>query len=284
MPPTNMYPVKPASSSLSSSSGNLRIGQGQSFSYALPQGWRVGEDGQFALTLIAPDNKALTVMVGNAGFPLNYPPSQFVYEKLLAIRPENLRLSQPKQATPVAGFSYAYEFEVAYVIQGAPCRGVVKCHVAPAYDMCVMAMTAALSDATQWSGYASWLPLVADQISATNGAAFGMRGIMAQNLQNSTAYAEAARQYRDWSQRNWQQVTDERNTSVDRRNFESRENLGAVQTYTNPYDSRVPVQLPSQYRYFWVDRQGNILGTDDPTANPNTGSTGDWSQMQRYRP
>jgi len=147
-----------------------------------------------------------------------------------------------------------------------------------------MAMTAALSDATQWSGYASWLPLVADQISATNGAAFGRRGIMAQNLRNSTAYAEAARQYRDWSHRNWQQVTDERNTSVDRRNFESRENLGAVQTYTNPYDSRVPVQLPSQYRYFWVDRQGNILGTDDPTANPNVGSTGDWSQMQRYRP
>jgi hypothetical protein len=33
------------------------------FSYALPEGWRVGEDGQFALTLIAPDNKAITMMV-----------------------------------------------------------------------------------------------------------------------------------------------------------------------------------------------------------------------------
>jgi len=106
-------------------------GHGQFFSYALPQGWRVGEDGQFALTLIAPDNKALTVMVGNAGFAPNYLPSQFVYEKLLAIRPENLRLSQPKQATPVAGFSYAYEFEVAYAIQGAPCRGVVKLPCGP---------------------------------------------------------------------------------------------------------------------------------------------------------
>jgi hypothetical protein len=65
-----------------------------------------------------------------------------------------------------------------------------------------MALTAALSTADQWGGYASWLPQVADQVSATNGAAFGMRGIMQQNLQNSKAFGEAARQYRDWSQKN----------------------------------------------------------------------------------
>jgi len=66
---------------------------------------------------------------------------------------------------------------------------------------------------------------VADQVSATNGGAFGMRGVMQQNLQNSAAIGEAARQYRDWSQKNWQQVTDDRNASQDRRNFAMRENL-----------------------------------------------------------
>lgn len=201
----------------------------------------------------------------------------------MAIRPDNLRIGPPKQVTPIAGFAHAYQFEVTYFAGGSPCRGLAKCNIAPAYDSAVMAMTAALSDASQWQGYSSWLPLVADQISAIDGAAFGRRGIMAQNLQNSVAYAEAARQYRDWSQRNWQRVTNDRNASEDRRNSQFRENLGAVQTYTNPYDTRVPLELPTTYQYFWVDRQGNILGTNDPSANPNSGSTADWRQMPRQK-
>jgi len=284
-PSPKLFPVQPVSSgSTPSVSRELHVGQGRFFSYALPQGWRVGEDGQFALTLVAPDSKALTLMVGNAGLPLNYPPERFVQDKLMALGPQNLQISQPKTSTPITGFNRAYQFEVTYEIQGAPCRGLVKCHVATAYDMSVMAMTAALSDATQWSGYSNWLPLVADQIAATDGAAFGSRGIMQQNLKNSASFAEAARQYRDWSQRNWQQVTDERNASVDRRNSEFRENLGAVQTYLNPYNEGVTLELPTRYQFYWMDRQGNILGTDDPGANPNVGSTGEWLQLGRYRP
>ena len=279
-----MYPVKPVASRSATPALDLRLAKGQYFTYAVPQGWRVGEDGQFALTLLSPDNKALTIMVGNAGLPLNYPPAKFVTEKLMAIRPANLRIGQQSQASPSAGFSRAYQFDVSYTIGGAPCRGIVKCNVAPAYDSAVMAMTGALSDAGQWSMYASWLPMVADQVSATNGAAFGMRGIMAQNLQNSTAYAEASRRYREWSQRNWQQVTNDRNASEDRKIFHIRENLGGIQTYDNPYDSRTPFELPTNYQHFWVDRQGNILGTNDPSANPNTGSTGDWKKMQRHKP
>jgi hypothetical protein len=286
--PPNMFPVKalPSGSAAGSkpAAKDLRIARGQFFSYALPEGWRVGEDGQFALTLLAPDSKALTIMVGNAGLPRNYPPGQFVHDKLMAIRPEALRIGEPRPASPATGFASAFQFDVAYMVRNVPCRGVVKCNVAPAYDTAVMAMTGALSEASQWAGYSSWLPLVADQISATNGAAFGMRGIMAQNLQNSTAYAEAARQYRDWSQRNWQQVTDARNASEDRKNFQVRENLGGIQTYVNPYDTRTPLELPATYQYFWVDRQGNILGTNDSSANPNSGSTADWKQMPRRRP
>lgn len=102
--------------------------------------------------------------------------------------------------------------------------------------------------------------------------------------ENSTAYAEAARQYREWSQRNWQQVTADRNASQDRKNFHVRENLGAIQTYVNPYDTRVPLELPTTYPYFWIDRQGNVLGTNDPSADLNSGSNAEWKQMQRHRP
>jgi hypothetical protein len=31
-------------------------------------------------------------------------------------------------------------------------------------------------------------------------------------------------------------------------------------------------------------RRSNYLGTDDPSINPNTGSTGDWKQMQPRKP
>ena len=279
--PKGMFEVQPVSRSAATPAAKLSLAAGQFFNYALPQGWRVGEDGQFALTLVAPDSKALTIMVGNAGMPLNYPPAQFVYQKLMSLRPEGLQLSAPRAAQPITGFAQAYEFQVMYSISGVPCRGVATLHVAPAYDSAVMAMTAALSEARQWMGYASWLPLVASQVSARNGAAFGMRGVMAQNLQNSTAYAEAARQYRDWSQRNWQAVTDGRNASQDRNNTQFREALGGVQTYVNPHDTRTPVELPDTYQHFWVNEQGTILGTNDPSIDPNSASTKDWRRMPK---
>jgi hypothetical protein len=281
--PKNMFPVRPVTSRGPQSAPSLQIGTGQFFSYALPPGWRVGEDGQFALTLVAPDQRALTVMVGNAGLPNNYPPGQFVYEKLSSLRPDSLQLGQPRQAQPVAGFTHAYQFDVSYVMRGVPCRGSAKCHIYVAYDSTVMAMTAALSEARQWPGYSSWLPLVADQISATNGGAFGRRGIMAQNLRNSMAYAEAARQYREWSQRNWQQVTDDRNASVDRRAAQVRDNLGGVQPYDHPFGASGPVEMPTTYKYYWVDNHGNYLGTDDPSANPNVGANSEWRPMRPHR-
>jgi len=259
----------------------LEIGTGRYFSYALPQGWRLGEDGQFALTLVAPGNKAITVMAGNAGLSPGYNPGRFVWEELMAMRPQNLQLGQPRAAKPVSGFSQAAEFDVSYAVGGIAFRGVAKCNVHAAYDTAVMAMTAAISEAGQWPGYVKWLPQVADQISAVNGAAFGARGVMAQNLQNSMAYAEAARNYREWSRQNWQQVTDARQASQDRRNDTFRETLGGVQPYLNPFGEAQKVELPLTYKNYWMDRQGNVIGTDDPTANPNQGSTTEWRQMKR---
>jgi hypothetical protein len=285
--PAKFVPVKPlarAGQAVSNSvrpAGELRIGQGRFFSFALPPGWHVGEDGQFALTLVAPDNKTLTLMVGNAGMQPNYPPAQFAYDKLSAMQPQNLQLGAPSRARPVAGFQQAVEFDVNMFTQGISYRGVAKVSVAPAYDSSTMALTAALSPADQWRSYASWLPNVADQISALNGAAFGMRGIMQGNLQNSVAYGEAARKYRDWSQNNWQQATDQRNDSQERKNFAVRENLGGVQTFSNPYQTNRPVELPMTHKYYWTDQQGRFVGTDDPSADPNVSSGGDWRKMER---
>jgi hypothetical protein len=284
--PPQMVVVKPISRSTAAPTPrDLEIIRGRYFSYALPQGWRVGEEGQFALTLIAPDRHAFTLMVGNAGMLPNYPLDRFVREKLAAIRPQNLRLSAGRQVVPRAGFHHAAEFDVAYTSQlGIPSRGVVKCNVARSYDTALIVMIGAFSVESQWSDYASWLPLSAEQIAATDGAAFGRRGIMAQNLQLSKEYGEATRAYREWSQQNWQQVTAQRQAAEGRKNYYERENLGSSKAYTNPYDSSVSVDLPQAYKYYWANRQGTYVGTNDPSVNPNDGSTGEWKPLPLQRP
>jgi hypothetical protein len=259
----------------------LQIVRGQYFTCVLPEGWKIGEDGQFALSMIAPDQKAFTLMVGNSGLFPDYTPYQFVYDKLMAIRPENLQIGNGQAVQPIVGFQQAYAFAVTYAIGGVPCQGEVKCHVAPYYGGQTMAMTAALSEARQWSGYSQWLPLVADQIAAHDGAAFGMRGVMQQNIDNSRAYAEAAKHYREWSQQNWQAVTDDRNSRQDRQQKEFRENIGAVQTYSNPYANGQSLELTTQYQYFWIDQKGTILGSNDPGINPNQGSTSAWKLLEK---
>lgn len=261
----------------------LRISQTAYFSFALPPGWRVGEDGQFALTLVAPDRQAMTVLVGNSGLQPQYPPMRFAWEKLSALRPQNLQFGQAKQVQAAAGFAQAMAFEVSYGMNGQVWRGVARVSVAPAYDSATMALSGAFATAEQWPGHAPWLPQVALQVAATNGGAFGQRGIMAQNLRNSTAYAEAARDYRQWSQQNWQQVVDQRNASQDRRNFAVRENLGGVQAFADPYGNTQPRELPTGHKYYWADRQGRIWGSNDPSADPNAGGTGEWRRMERVQ-
>jgi hypothetical protein len=60
-----------------------------------------------------------------------------------------------------------------------------------------------------------------------------------------------------------------------------RENLGGVQTFANPYGTSQPVELPTTHTYYWTDRQGRMVGTNDPSADPNVGSTGEPSTSAR---
>lgn len=256
---------------------------GQCFSYALPQGWRVIEEGQFAVVLCAPDNTALTIMAGNSGLPVFYNPGQFVYEKLMATQPIHLWMSQPRPAQPIFDWAIAYEFDYTYTHSGIPCRGIAKCSIAPSYGMCTMAVTCAASHASCWASYAEWLPGVASHVAVRHGSAFGAQGIMAQNLDISRMEGQQAREHREWSQRTWEDVRRQRDVSVAAQNHHLRENLGSVGTWTNPYGYPV-MELPQTHHYFWINRQGQVYGTDSPSDNPNMGSTNDWARMNRYQP
>lgn len=257
--------------------------QGPCFRYTVPAGWRVVEDGQFAVVLMAPDERAITTMVGNVGLPTNYNPAQYVSDKLSQTGLGNLRFGQARPAQPVFGFPSAWEFDVDYVVGGIVCRGVAKCSVAPNYDFCTMVMTWAASEASQWPRYASWLPQVAGQVEVTNSAAFGASGIAQQNLQNSIALGEQARRNREHSQQQWADVTRQRGDSQDRNNADFREALDGVKRYDNPYDNR-PIDLPSSNTVYWVNPvTGQIVGDPNPSFDPRTATDSNWQPLKPVR-
>jgi GNAT superfamily N-acetyltransferase len=261
----------------------MEVRSGRFFKFAVPAGWRVQEEGQFAVVLVAPDNGALTVMTGNTGLPANYPPGQFLQDKLRQLQVQNVRTGPASMARPMAGCSTAWQVDYTYSVNGVPCRGVAKVSVAPTYDMCSMVVTLAASQEVQWAGYASWLPEAAEQVAALNGAAFGARGVMQQNLANSVNLGEQARRNREWSAATWADVNKGKAESQDRNNAQFREALGNVQSYTNPYDAAKVVELPTTFTNYWVNRQGRIVGTNDPSEDPNRGSTEQWSRMAPQR-
>lgn len=257
--------------------------QGQCFRFTVPAGWQVVEEGQFAVVLRAPDQRAITTMVGNVGLPTNYNPGQYVSDRLSQIGLENLRFGQARPAAPVFGFPSAWDFDVDYSVGGIACRGVARCSVAPNYDFCTMVMTWAASEATQWASYAAWLPDVAGQVEVTSSAAFGASGIAQQNLQNSIALGEQARRNRESSERQWADVTRQRNESQDRNNEDFRQALGGVQRYDNPFENR-PVDLPATNTVYWIHlTTGRILGDPNPSFDPRTATDSNWQPMKTTR-
>jgi hypothetical protein len=257
------------------------VRQGQYFRYAVPGGWQVMEDGQFAVVLMAPDRSAITTMVGNVGLPSNYSPAQYVFEKLSQAGLSDLRLGDGRAASPAFGFPSAWEFDVAYSVGGAACRGLARCSVAPNYDFCTMVMTWAAAEASQWPAYATWLPDLAAQAQVTNSAAFGASGIAQQNLQNSIALGEQARRNREYSAEQWADVTRQRGASQDRNHADFREAMGAVQSYYDPYENRA-VELPSSNTVYWVhSTSGRIVGDPNPSFDPRTSTDADWKPLRR---
>ncbi|MFO0628932.1 MAG: hypothetical protein U0325_25375 [Polyangiales bacterium] len=259
----------------------VELRQGMCFRYALPAGWSVVEDGPFAVVLVDGARRAVVALVGNAGLPLGYPPHQYVYERLQGIGPEGLQLGSPRAAPPLDGFASAWAFDLAYAVQGAPCLGVACCHLAPAYDSVVMAVTWAASDAPRWAWHAAWLPALTAHFAATNAGAFGARGVMAQNLTNAAAFGQQLQAHRDASHAMWAEVAQQRDASVAQQHDAFRQALGGVERYDNPVTGRA-VELSNRYAAYWVHPvSGEIVGGADASFDPRTPHDVAWQRLRR---
>lgn len=255
---------------------------GRFFRFALPAGWNVQENSNL-ICITSPDQRAAIMTVGLAGLMQPFTPDQFVQ---YALQMQSMQLTgfiNGRQVPPAPGCSSAGQFELTYTTNGIPCHGIAVCNVAVGYGQCNASMTIAAARVEAWPEFRAWLPQVAAEVTPAGSQTYMAGQIASNNLQNSIQLGEHFRAVNDYTQAQWQQVTNERWASDERRNFEFRENLGAIQTFTNPYDNHRLVELSTQYRFYWVNRKGEIAGSDDPGFDPRTGSTEEWTPMPRYR-
>lgn len=258
--------------------------QGRCFSFVVPAGWQVAEEGQFAVVLVRQDRCAITVMMGNAGIPMGYPPGQYAWDQLARLGYMNLAFTNERSARPALGLPQAVEYDVDYMVAGDHCHGVAKVSVAPSYDSSTMVMTWAATRAFEWGNHAGWLPRLAEEVRITSGAAFGASGIMQQNLQTSQAFGQQLQQHRDWSQDLQAGVQQERDAAQARQQFEWRQAVSGQDRYDNPYTHQ-PIDLPSTNAVYWVNRAtGQIVGDPNPTFDPRSASDSSWEPLRRAPP
>lgn len=262
----------------------LTIQQGQCFAFALPQGWQVAEEGQFAVTCVRADRCAITLMVGNAGLPLGTPPAQYAFDTLARMQLQQLRFGPPRPAAPALGCAQAQEHEVDYQVNGDACHGVAKVSVTPSYDGCTMVLTWAATRAAEWPAHAGWLPRVAEQVQVTSGAAFGARGVMQQNLSHSIALGQQLQQHRAWSAQMQADVQRQRDAVAARQQLGLQEVLSGQTRYDDPYTGRT-LDLPSANAVYWINPvTGQIVGDASPSFDPRTPQDANWQPMQRAAP
>lgn len=256
--------------------------QSQYFRFAYPEGWTLNEHTN-GLFLNAPDGSAAIMHVGLVGMLQPFTPDQFVCHVLAMHQMFQPRFLSGQPIQPPPGCSSAGMFELTYVTNGIPCQGHVVSYIALGYNQCNGSMTLSASSVQGWPAVRNWLPQVAAHVQP-GGMQTYMAGQVAADNQRSTAeFGQRLSEYNSWSQNLQQQTTNERWQSQDRNNFHFRENLGNVSTFDNPYLSR-PVELPTTYSHYWVNRQGQIVGSNDPGYDPRVGSTQDWIPMPRTRP
>jgi hypothetical protein len=259
-----------------------QIVQGQCFQFVVPAGWRVVEQGQFAVVQADANQQAVAMMVGNCGFPPGYNPVQYAYEKLSGGGP--VQLGQPRQGQPVANFQNAVDVDYRYAVNGVPCVGIATVSYRQGYGQTDFVLTAGAAQEQYWPSFASWLPGLAKQFNVTNSAAWGAQGIAQQNLQNSMQFGQQLQEQRAWSQDLQQQVTDQRWESDERRQEGAGQVLTGQSWYDDPYGQKPAVRMSDTPAVYWTNRDGRIMSSEDPSYDPRTPMDSDWQRMSPQQP
>lgn len=258
--------------------------RGPHFTYMLPAGWWVAEEGRYGLALRSPDMAAGINVIGQSGLLQAMPPEAYAYSILTGMmQSPNAQIFNVRPIRPAAGFTHAAVMDTLYVAmmpQGpAWFAGLIVANVAVGYQVFggVVALAAALQH--QWPHYASWLPATALEAVNTGPDPYGSRA-MAGVIHGIAAHdGAAASRHRAWSQQVWDEVVRDRQAQTD----QVQRGLGPMLTgqdwYADPYGNQ-PLRRSVNPAARWVSRDGREVSSDNPTYDPRTPTDSGWRRVQ----
>lgn len=266
-------------------SGAPALINGPHFTYRLPPGWTVGEEGKFALVLRSPDFLAGVIVFGQSGMMQPMAPEQFAYYAMTGVMrlAADVQFSPSRPIQPMPGYTHAATFETIYTLQGpngpVPVRGVVVSNVAIGYGQCNGTLTLAASDVRQWPQYSTWLPQVAMAAMNTGPDPYGS-GTMAGVISGIARHdGDSYRQYQAWSQQLWGQVTADRNASVDRQQGAMGPMLTGQEWIQDGHGGPM-IRRSTTPACIWRSRDGREVASDDPSFDPRTPSDINWVRVR----
>lgn len=264
-----------------------QIRQGPNFAHPLPQGWIVGEEGNHALVLVAPDFSAGIFVFGLSGFMYPMGCDQFAHYVLtqgmrLSPDPRFMKVSQVQPAQgygQAAAIDVSMRFQIAGPLNGIPAQGIVFSNVAVGYQQMNGFIALAWAQPQAWPSHERWLPGIALQAYNTGPDPFGATGISMVNRADAAAMSQAWNAYQSWSQNTWDQVVRERWASDERR----QDAMGPMMTdqfwQQDPWGNG-PERYSNTHAVIWVDRHGRQLTSDDPAFDPRTPYDQDWRRVR----
>ncbi len=257
--------------------------RGPNFTYFLPPGWQVVEEGKCSLCLKSQQDLSGIIVYGTCGMMQPIPPEHFVYNFMTHnMQAMNVQFTQVKPIQPMPGYTHAALIDVQYLINmptgPAQVNGLVISNVVVVYGRCDAIMTLVASDAQVWPQNERWLPELAFAAYNTGPDPYG-RHSMSSTLIGSTMQEQAAFEaYNSWSQNLWSQVIADRHRSIDYQNEERGELLTGNQWVTNPFTGH-QIQVSTTPAVIWINRDGRTVSSQIATFDPRTPYDNDWCRL-----
>ncbi len=260
--------------------------RGPFFYYPLPQGWIVGEQGNFAFTMNAPNRSAAVWNSGMSGWMYPLTPEVFATEKFVdmcrcvGITVSNLSVLGSGSIQPLPGYTHAAAMELVCTLTGngtMNMRAAVFSHVANTYNRSDACFTIGFANADMWDSYISWLPAIAAQVVNIGPNPYGRTGMSMAISEIGIRDNLAFQDYLRWSQQNWAGVQADRDASFNFQHSQNDPTLTGQQWYTNPYG--YPAQRLASGITHWMNRDGRVQSSYDPSFDPNTPLDPNWTRM-----
>jgi hypothetical protein len=262
------------------------VRQGRNFLYSLPSGWRVVEEGNYALFLQAADQSAGIVVAGLSGLTTPLNPGQFAQHILTTVLriPPGIQFGAHWQLQPSRGYSMAEAFELRYGLPGAfgvkAMRGLAFSNVALTYAACSGVIHLAAAPEEHWANSADWLPAVALQAINNGPNAYGAWGVAAGDRYNQARENLQFQNYLSWSEQTWASVAAHRAASHAYRSAALDPILTGQQWNADPW-GYVPTRDSIAPAVIWVHQDGRRFESPDPSMDPRTPSDPDWRRVDR---